>query len=57
MIRKHLIKAIDLLLFWLSLEIKEMEGNDELWMFFQDLRTDLNKLNKMLKEKEQQYDE
>ena len=54
MINKYLIQTIDFLLLWLSTEITAMEGNDELWIFLQDLRDDLRKLNKMLKEKEQQ---
>ena len=47
-----IIKAIDLLLYWLSIDTKELEGNDEQWIFYQDLSDDLNKLSKMIIEKE-----
>ena len=50
----EIMKAIDLLLYWLAIDIKELEGNYELWLFYQELSDDLNKLSKMIKEKEQQ---
>jgi hypothetical protein len=50
----EIMKAIDLLLYWLAIDRKELEGNDELWLFYQELSDDLNKLSKMIKEKEQQ---
>ena len=46
------IKAIDLLLYWLSISTKRLEGNDELWLFYQELSDDLNKLSIMIKEEE-----
>ena len=52
MINKYLIEAINLLLLWLSSELTAMEGDDEKYVFLDMLRDDLRKLNKMLKEKE-----
>ena len=49
-----IMKAIDLLLYWLSISTKRLEGNDELWIFYQELSDDLNKLSKIIKEEEQQ---
>ena len=54
MINKYLIHIIDFLLLWLSTELTAMEGNDEMYVFLDMLTDDLRKLNKMLKEKEQQ---